>query len=711
MAGLRVFVHFKKLTLASGFPLVGPTVFQAQAKVWLTSSRPVSSLGIGPSKTMGKGGKGKGGGYPWWEHLNKGGGKGSSQDKDDGGGHSAGGAGGGGGSSGLKRTRGSKSELEHQLEKMEGKPYNVYKDLSGAQAWDVNGSRSPALTIGVYFDRVQGDAYAPPSWIRARVSMKDAGFPAEYVTSSRVKNSALCDYVTRVLSDRLHGGAGTDWTKAVSGGGWSSSKGGDLQIDTPGQYVLERTSVVAKAEFIEARVTLALPARGRSIEGYRAAEIVGGLVEAVEGALVYSALDADALRKHIESVEDQDNLRQQLTKLGLVGFVANGSVLPRKSGVDDRPMTAKDVPELVTFRSPQELEMEVKLPHAGKVKGMGVKKGITVIVGGGFHGKSTLLQALQLGIYNKVPGDGREFVVCDPDAVKVRAEDGRSVKCTDISAFINNLPFGKGTTSFSTGDASGSTSQAANISEALEMEATTLLIDEDTCATNFMIRDNKMQALVAPDKEPITPFTRKIRPLFEEHGISTVLVVGGSGDFFMVADTVVMMEEYKAIDVTGRAKQIAEEFAAKTQPPRIPFGPLTKRHVQKTGLAADGKVAARNLRCIQYGETEVELSCVEQLVETSQARAIGDCLQKLGDGDHLGGANKSLLAVLRDLEKEIKAEGQPVGVQGLDKLSRFREPCPFYVMPRRLEIAAAVNRLRTANVVAMGQSGGGDAWS
>lgn len=569
---------------------------------------------------------------------------------------------------------------------MEGSGYPRYKDLCGA-AWEIQGR-----SMSVYFDKVQGDPYAPPSWIRVRVPAVAAGFPASIVTGSRVRNAALCDFLTRVLSDLLRGGGGTDWTQVVQGGGWSGSKGGDLQVDTPGQYVLERSSMVATADFVEARLTISLPARGRSIEGYRASEIIGGLCDAIAGALFYDAIAAQELQKHIEAVEDQDFLRRELGKRGLVAFVGNGAILPRKSGVDDRPMTSADSPNLVPFKSPASLEVSVTLPHAGEVKGMGIKRGITVIVGGGFHGKSTLLQALQLGIYNKVPGDGRELVVSDPAAVKIRAEDGRSVKCTDISPFINNLPFGKQTTTFTTADASGSTSQAANIMEALEVGAEVLLVDEDTCATNFMIRDEKMKALVSPEKEPITAFVCKVRPLFTEHGVSTILVVGGSGDFFAVADSVIMMDEYAALDVTERAQAIAKRASA---PEPLPFGRVTRRRLMREGLAANGKVAARNLRCIQYGDTEVELSCVEQLVEISQARAIGDALQHLADGRLVG---QSLSAVMEQLERELRADGRPVGEQGLDKLSRFREPCPFYAMPRRLEIAAAVNRLRTATL-------------
>ncbi|CAJ1434388.1 unnamed protein product [Effrenium voratum] len=622
-------------------------------------------------------GKGKGkGGYPWWEHI---------KPREDRGKGSDGGGGGGGGGSWAARSApsGPLSQLQRKIQELDGRQYPCYKDLAGG-GWDVE---KRAMTV--FFDRVQGDSYAPPSWVRVRVPMAAAGFLAAYVSQSRIRNTALCDYVTRVLSDKLHGGDGTDWTQTVKGGGWASSKGGDLQIDTPGQYVLERSSVVANSEFIEARVTLSLPARGRTIEGYRAAEIVGGLCDAVEGSLFSKALDATALKQHIEAVEDQEHLRCQLAQLGLVAFVGNGAVLPRKSGVDDRPMTKKDSADLVKFESPSSMEVTVSLPHAGEITGMGIKKGVTVIVGGGFHGKSTLLQALQLGIYNKVPGDGREYVVCDPHAVKIRAEDGRSVKCTDISPFINNLPFGKATTEFTTGDASGSTSQAANIIEALEVGASTLLVDEDTCATNFMIRDEKMKALVSPEKEPITAFVTKVRPLFNDLDVSTILVVGGSGDFFAVADAVIMMDEYVVKDVTQRAREIGKKSGIADG---SSFGKVSRRRLCKNGLAADGKVAARSLRCLQYGGTEVELSCIEQLVEISQARAIGDALQLLGGGFAV---NRPMAAVIRDLEKQIQAEGKPVGIQGLDTLSH-REPCPFYVMPRRFELAAAVNRLRTA---------------
>jgi len=628
---------------------------------------------------MGKGGKGKGGGggYPWWEHIKSKGGGGSKGGSKD-------------GPAPLKKQRrsGGETELEQYLRGLEGRSYPQYKDLVGEWACG---------NMTVYIDRVQGDPYAPPSTLRVRVPMATAGFPKDH-RSPTIRNIALCDFLTRVFADVITGGSGTDWTQSVQGGGgWGGSKGGNLSVDVPGQYVLQRTSVVATEEYVEVRLTLALPAHGRTIEGIRAAEIVGcGLLPAVEQALIYSSLDQQTLWKHILSVEDQEHLRGQLLGMGLIGFVGNGAVLPRKSGVDDRPMTAKDDQNLVKFASPKSLEVSVKLPHAGLIRGMGIRKGITLIIGGGFHGKSTLLQALQLGVYNKVPGDGREFVAFDPNGIKVRAEDGRFIAGTDISPFISNLPFGKDTRHFCTQDASGSTSQAANIIEALEVGATSLLVDEDTCATNFMIRDARMQAVVSPDREPITAFIQKVRPLFEDRGVSTVMVIGGTGDFFEVATTVVQMHQYNAVDVTACCKQVAKEMPNPTAIATRDrtFGATIPRILRSQGLAANGKVSAKSLRCISYGETEVELTNVEQLVEISQAKAIADCLQKLGDAGQVNGKTR-LKDVVERLYATLRRNEGMSGANGLDMLSRFGKPNGFYALPRSFEIAAALSRLRT----------------
>jgi predicted ABC-class ATPase len=325
--------------------------------------------------------------------------------------------------------------------------------------------------------------------------------------------------------------------------------------------------------------------------------LVETLPTLVRRAVLFQSLDADDLWTHVRSVEDQQTLRGLLQEAGLVGFVINGAMLPRESGASDRPLRSK---QAVAFQSPESLQRSFTLPHAGEVVGKGVPKGVTLFVGGGFHGKTTLLKALEVGIYNHVPGDGREFVVLDANAVKIRAEDARSVVQCDLSAFINHLPFQQDTTRFSTADASGSTSQAANILEALEVGATTLLMDEDSCATNFMLRDGKMQQLVAKEKEPITPFLAKVQALYTQHGVSSVLVIGGAGDYFSVADCVIMMDAYVPRDVTAEAKAIAKQYEAVHQ--EATFGQIPARIPLARGFEVTGKVVARGKDRIQYGE-------------------------------------------------------------------------------------------------------------
>lgn len=450
------------------------------------------------------------------------------------------------------------------------------------------------------------------------------------------------------------------------------------------------------------RFTVALPARGRSIEGRAAARILAeSLPAACRASLYAAALDAAALAAHVTSVEDQEHLREVgLPAAGLVAFVANGAVLPRASGADDRPMAAAGV---VAFRSPPGMEVTIKLPSGRSVSGMGIRPGITLVVGGGFHGKSTLLAALEVGVYNHIPGDGREFVVAAPSAVSIRAEDGRSVTGVDISPFINNLPFGKPTTSWSSADASGSTSQAANIMEALEARARVLLIDEDLAATNFMIRDVRMQALVPPAKEPITPMIARIRALYERAGVSSVLVIGGAGDYFDVADAVVMMDCYAPRDVTADAKAIASRLpsgasfdAAGPAAAAAPFGrPPTPRRlscasVRAVAAGGRGRVTVRAKGTVEFGGTELDLSAVAQVVEASQTRSIAAAVEALGGRSALQEAG--VAAAVDALEAAVDAGG-------LDALTGGRERLGNLARPRPVEVHCAVNRLRGVEVL------------
>ena len=435
---------------------------------------------------------------------------------------------------------------------------------------------------------------------------------------------------------------------------------------------------------------MGLPAFGRKIAGRHAESMFfEELPQIVRASLIYQNLNEQSLNLHIQTAEDADVLRESLDGLGLVAFVADGAVLPRASGIDPRPLAKGNV---VPFESPESLRVTIDLPNCGKVSGMGVPRGVTLIVGGGYHGKSTLLQALETGIYNHIPGDGRELVVANPCAVKIRAEDGRRIQKVNISPFISNLPFGQKTEDFSTEDASGSTSQAANIIEALEVGAQVLLIDEDTSATNFMIRDHRMQELVSKDREPITPFIDKIQQLHRDLRVSTCLVIGGSGDYFDVADCVICMVEYKPLDMTQEARSIAEKYKAERKSEGGDhFGNITKRiPLARSFDPSKGKkavkISPKGIKTILFGVHPIDLGGIEQIVDTSQTRAIGEAINYAVK--HMDG-NRTLGEVLDLVLKDVKEKG-------LDVLSP--RPVGDFAGFRNLELAAAINRLRTFGV-------------
>ncbi|MFO8071005.1 MAG: ABC-ATPase domain-containing protein [Polyangia bacterium] len=560
-------------------------------------------------------------------------------------------------------------DLRRSLERIDGRGYKAYRDIEG---------RYELGRLELMVDRAQGDPFAAPSRLRARLRAEVAGFPPELL-GGRSRPVALRDFLARRFGEAA---------RRIARGDRGSGKSGLIDIERPGQEILERSSVVLDGDGgVEVRFVAGLPAFGRKVAGRQAAAMLLDEVPRIAAAsLVYEALDAGALERHAEIAEDADALRAMLGELDLVGFVANGAVLPRASGVDERPLTDGRV---VPFRSPPSLRVEVELPNHGRVAGMGVPRGITLVAGGGYHGKSTLLTALEAGVYDHVPGDGRELVVSDPAAVEIRAEDGRRVERVDIRPFINDLPFGRDTKAFRSENASGSTSQATNIIEALEVGANTLLVDEDTSATNFMIRDHRMQELVASQREPITPFIDKVRQLRDERGVSTVLVLGGSGDYFDVADTVICMAEYLPEDVTERAGEIAERHRALRSPeggesfgdptPRLPLGESIDPRRGKRPV----KISARGRRAIEFGRQTIDLSGVEQLVDRAQTAAIGeaiDAARKRMDG------RRELAEVIDFLLEDIEA-------CGLDALSKF--PRGDLAEFRRFELAAAINRLRT----------------
>lgn len=552
--------------------------------------------------------------------------------------------------------------LTKTLDRIDRKGYGAYKDLVGAHEFD-------GFTL--YIDRVQRDPFAPPSLIRVR-TRENRFDPTLF--ENPVRRFAFEDFLTRGV-DRA--------VRRVVRGNRGSGGSGRIEIQRPSQVVLPRTSMVVESGHVEARMAVGLPARGRSVDA-RAARtmLLEELPEVVQQALTPSGVDGDEARRHVEVVEDAEHLRDRLADLGLVAFVADGAVLPRESGASDRPLAEGAVP----FESPEEFRVAVDLPNRGEVSGMGVPEGVTLVAGGGFHGKSTLLAALSWGVYDHAPGDGRELVVTRPDAVKIRAEDGRSVSGVDISAMIGDLPRGRSTEEFSTSNASGSTSQAANIAEALEVGASALLVDEDTSATNFMIRDERMRELVR--REPITPFIELVRPLYHTLGVSTVVVVGGVGDYLDAADRVILMEDYRAYDATERAVQIREKDAhsplgnAGVRPPkprRARPGSIDLRR----GKRATAR--GRGLAEIELGRQRVDLSYLEQLAEAGQTEAIARII-----GGFASGAE--------DVEVAALADTVALSENGLDSLGGFEGHPGALSLPRPQEVAAAINRVRSLSV-------------
>jgi predicted ABC-class ATPase len=564
------------------------------------------------------------------------------------------------------------SDLASDLARLDRRPYGHYKDLRG---------RSYATgPHALRFEHVQGDPFAAPSRIRLDVPAGAARLPA-WALGSEDARRACADFLQRAVAAALSG------ARARSGSGRS----GLLEIAPVGQEVLERTGCRVDAEGgVRLRLSAGLPAAGRRILGHEAALL---LAERLPQRLdtVFEQLDAKALERHVQVVEDQVALRAELREAGLVAFLAEASLLPRRSGADDRPMR-----DAVPLEVPESLACELTAPHAGRLRGLGIPRGVTLIVGGGYHGKSTLLAVLALGVYDHLPDDGRERSVSAADAVTIRAEDGRSVRGVDLRPFIADLPLGRPTDRFDSDDASGSTSQAAAIVEALEAGAGALLVDEDTAATNFMIRDARMRSLIPAEQEPITPYLDRVRQLWGERGVSSVLVVGGAGDYLDVADTVIQMDAYRPRDVTARAREVAGELPLGPAAPRAPgiWPAAAPRIPDPAGLdPRRGRRAERvrsvRTRAIEFGSEEIDVSLLFQLVDPAQARAIGDGLLELARG--LCDGRRSLPELLDALEERIEKDGlEAIAASGFGDRAR----------PRRFELAAALNRLRSLCLVA-----------
>ena len=558
------------------------------------------------------------------------------------------------------------SDLVGHLHALDGRSYAAYKAIVGRY-------RAPAGWF-LHIDRVQSDPYAPPTRIHVDVPTDLHGLALldeADLLADVDRRLAVGDFLTRELHTGFRGTA--------------------LSIASPGQEILERSSVILRPDeqkegagwVLEIRARLALPAQGRSIQGREASRIVGrDLVRELEEATDLTGERGDRLVRHVATLEDHRALRAAVARNGWVSFLADGAILPRRSGVSDEPLDGG-----VPLQAPDSMAATVELPHAGSVRGTVVEAGVSVIVGGGYHGKSTLLSAIERGVYPHVPGDGRELVATVPDAVKVRAADGRAVTGVDLTPFISHLPAGRDTASFTTRNASGSTSQAASIIEAVEAGSTALLLDEDTSATNLLIRDSRMRELVAAEREPITPLVDRITALFRQRGVSTVMVMGGSGDYLDVADRVLLMDAYHLRDVTEQARRVVadqprpltelEDCAAPRQRVPEPAPPRTRRGPVRT--------RAQGTSTLILDREDIDISDVGGVTDPGQAEAIAYALRALLE-QRFDGVSP-LRECLDDLEALLDDEG-------LDALTDERERPAFLVRPRMVDVGAAVSRYR-----------------
>ena len=555
-------------------------------------------------------------------------------------------------------------DLRRSITGIDHKSYGMYKNLAGSYQF-----RNYIL----HFDHVQGDPFASPSRLRLELTAADHGFPREY-RQSKHRKLALEDMVLRQFQKNL---------RSLDTGRMGSGKSGRISCCRTGQTIQERIAVLFQKDRLEIRFEMGLPARGRTILGREMTDLVFHLLpKLVTGTFVYGRWSEEAKKRLSDAIKLSDNqafIREELERRGLTAFVADGAILPRESGISDRPMK-----EAIPFSSPEDLRVEISLPHGQPITGMGIPEGITVIAGGGYHGKSTLLKALEQGVYNHIRGDGREYVLTRDYAFKIRAEDGRSVNHTDISLFINHLPNGQDTRDFTTENASGSTSQAANLMEALETGSRLLLLDEDTSATNFMIRDKVMAKLVSDDKEPICTLLRRIRTLWERKGVSFILVVGSSGDYLSVADLVLQLDHYHVKNVTAAAREIIEKEGLSNQYPAGETEDLKKSRQLLPVRTGRMKCKASGTDSVIIDRDLIDVRYLEQLTEPEQTVGL----------TYLTAYVCSSQKEAEDFKALADRIYQKIDRDGFMALIPRNYPAGQPALPRKEEMMACLNRYR-----------------
>lgn len=544
------------------------------------------------------------------------------------------------------------------------------------------------------FIKMQGSPGANPASIaEVKIALRDSEIPEEFLQSAECK-LAVADFLIRRFRHGIDRFAQQNRGKEGSG---------SFNTIALSQKMLNRDSVLFDDAAIYLRFIISLPAKGQG--GVFDAEqawimLSQELVVIVDAVFFYQHYDEQTrmlLAQFVAVQKTRAAIIQFMQQHGVVAFIANDAVLPRRSGVDDRLSMCESVK---TFQSPVSLQIKIPLSDGSSITGMGIKEGITCITGGGYHGKSTLMQAILAGVYAHIPGDGREYVVTREDAFFIRAEEGRSIRNVDISPFISDLPNGLKTSHFSSDNASGSTSQAANIVEAVESGSRLLLFDEDTCATNFLVRDELIKKILDSSLEPIKPLYSTVRSLWKKHHVSMIFVVGGLGYFLQKADTCLLMENYRCHDITAKVRDrlgaIAEEdvaisdFAISRRLAVDNFDPAYKNQRLNKMMPKRIKNLRNATRQLEYGMDLINLEAVAQVAEAPQVLTIGYCLLALRNKmNRSDGKSETIRFWIDWLYGEIAEHG----------LSVLQPDYPGTLsMPRKYELAAAINRIRSLRI-------------
>jgi predicted ABC-class ATPase len=567
--------------------------------------------------------------------------------------------------------------LRKILQELDGQPFKAYQEVLNRTYCH--------HSFRICLVHVQGSPGAFPASVgHLTLNRSELGLPDSF-RANGARRLATSDYLLRAFQSSVI--ASTRRNRGVRG------SGSFQLLDLPPQ-VLERNLVHFDASRVRIAFHISLPGSyDNRILGHEAAGMLTRDLVTVVQAFKASVASNAALRTHCDVIEDWVLMQRRLPSYGLMAFVGDGAILPRCSGASQAPLQEG----AIAFRAPDQMAVEVEFPNAGPMRGLGIRPGVNVLIGGGFHGKSTVLNALAKGVYPHVPGDGRERVITHADACFICAEEGRAIHGLDISGFIGALPGKTDSTKFQTQNASGSTSEAAAIIEAVLSGAKLLLIDEDSSATNFLIQDHNMRRLIPED--PITPLFDRVRELYERYDVSTLIVAGGSSDYLGVAQHVMAMRSYEPVCMTDQVGRLRLPEPEKTSAPLtildkrrlLPdnFDPAYKaRRLGKTSVVRIKPLRLQE-KILEYGNAQLDLTKLAALVDPHQVLALGYAL--LLGRRAIG--QKALSPT--DLAAAVN---QRIEQAGLDILSRAADTPLFLARPRRLELAGGINRLRNLKV-------------